>query len=541
MSGTITINSNDLLNAVKPQLLQMPELTQQPYSYIIYTDGTTIYAKNGATGQIDFSGTDASTVIQKAINNMTNGGKLLIKAGLYIISSMIYINKSIIFSGEGYNTILKNQDYTNMNAMIDVTAENVTIENLQIDGNKAKIAVDSSYKNVGISVDASNVIIRNNYIHDTYLDGVAGSGISNIIVENNNIWNTGKTGASFAGHAIYFSYIESSIIRNNILSPSTGESINILGTYRQAYNGHITRNNIIAENIIINKPILIVGAIGIIIENNLIINSPYPIRLPYSSSSDLSENIIIVGNMMVGDGVSTNQYVLIENVNGLSFKDNIMYNCAGGIAVLNGTSIKIDGNLFYNCSLNSYVIGTSSIDAQISNNKIYKFKNTGSGIRIYAGDVAVFGNEIIQETIGSEYGIRISTNSIQVYDNKIKNCYYGVYEDSGKDNNIIIRNMLFSCQYPIVKSGANTIVKYNIGYATEKSGKAVFSGDGTTTQFNIAHGLVSTPSKILITPGSNDAKGTFYATADTTYIYVNYATAPPTGTNNVVLYWYAEV
>jgi hypothetical protein len=73
------------------------------------------------------------------------------------------------------------------------------------------------------------------------------------------------------------------------------------------------------------------------------------------------------------------------------------------------------------------------------------------------------------------------------------------------------------------------------------SGTATFSGDGTKTQFAIAHGLAMAPSKVYVTPGSSDAKGPFYVTADATNIYVNYATAPPAGTNNVVLYWYAEV
>jgi len=53
-------------------------------SYIIYTtttDGTTtIYAKNGSTGKIDFSGTDASTVINNAISALTSeGGTIFLK------------------------------------------------------------------------------------------------------------------------------------------------------------------------------------------------------------------------------------------------------------------------------------------------------------------------------------------------------------------------------------------------------------------------------------------------------------------------------
>ena len=84
-------------------------------------------------------------------------------------------------------------------------------------------------------------------------------------------------------------------------------------------------------------------------------------------------------------------------------------------------------------------------------------------------------------------------------------------------------------------------IKVKSGYVTENSGEYITSGDGTTTQFSIPHGLVSTPSRVLVTPCSLDATGTMYVTVDSTNIYVNYSTAPPTGTNNVCLYWWAEV
>lgn len=84
-------------------------------------------------------------------------------------------------------------------------------------------------------------------------------------------------------------------------------------------------------------------------------------------------------------------------------------------------------------------------------------------------------------------------------------------------------------------------IGYNKGLLGENSGQAIFSGDGTTTQFTIAHGLVGTPSKVVVTPCSADAAGSFYVTVDSTNIYVNYSTAPASGTNNICLYWEAEV
>ncbi|MGC9203179.1 MAG: glycosyl hydrolase family 28-related protein, partial [Thermoproteota archaeon] len=78
-----------------------PVSRYEPYSYEIYTDGTTVYAKNGKTGQIEFSGTDAATVIQNAINALTDGGTVYLKKGLYILSNTINItNHGIHLVGE---------------------------------------------------------------------------------------------------------------------------------------------------------------------------------------------------------------------------------------------------------------------------------------------------------------------------------------------------------------------------------------------------------------------------------------------------------
>jgi len=90
--------------------------------------------------------------------------------------------------------------------------------------------------------------------------------------------------------------------------------------------------------------------------------------------------------------------------------------------------------------------------------------------------------------------------------------------------------------------GTNTIRFYNNkAYVTGNSCTATFSGDGTTTQFSIAHGLVSEPSKVQVTPMTEDAAGDFYVTKDSANIYVNYLSPPPSGSDNIKLSWYAEV
>jgi len=56
---------------------------EQVASYIIFIDGSTYYAKNGTTGQIDYSGTNFTTITQSVIDALgTDGGKVFIKQGI---------------------------------------------------------------------------------------------------------------------------------------------------------------------------------------------------------------------------------------------------------------------------------------------------------------------------------------------------------------------------------------------------------------------------------------------------------------------------
>jgi hypothetical protein len=70
--------------------------------------------------------------------------------------------------------------------------------------------------------------------------------------------------------------------------------------------------------------------------------------------------------------------------------------------------------------------------------------------------------------------------------------------------------------------------------------QATFSGDGFTTEFSIAHGITGTPN-FVIQPVGDDAAGEYSVTANATYIIITYNVAPPTGTDNVVFDWNANL
>jgi len=101
---TITIRPNSLISEV---------------SYIIFKDGNTIKARNGKTGQIQYSGTNAAAVIQNVFNTIKdNGGLVFFKAGVYDITGndlTVYtkVCKPIFIKGESARTTEIRSDRVN--------------------------------------------------------------------------------------------------------------------------------------------------------------------------------------------------------------------------------------------------------------------------------------------------------------------------------------------------------------------------------------------------------------------------------------------
>ena len=172
-------------------------------------------------------------------------------------------------------------------------------------------------------------------------------------------------------------------------------------------------------------------------------------------------------------------------------------------------------------------------------NKIFDSNSTSeAGIQAWKTKKNIIA---LNSVINSSYiGILVYGDYNKVFANVTEsNATAGVRIVGGNGNRVEHNIILDS--FPYWSGGTNTIVKNNIGYTTESSGTQTFDGDGTTTKFTIAHGLVSTPSNVQVTPRSADAAGDFYVTVDDTNIYVNYSSAPPSGSDNVVLGWEAEV
>src|SRR3990172_1585350 len=139
-------------------------------SFVVYSGSGLYWARNGTTGLIDNSGSDARVVIQTVIDALTNGGLIHIKSGTYDIGRdggtsgsnvrgyPILLKSNITLTGDGLSTILKMKNYQSKvgNDITDLVNthgapsilttsdwsglganNNIIIRNLQLDGNRA--------------------------------------------------------------------------------------------------------------------------------------------------------------------------------------------------------------------------------------------------------------------------------------------------------------------------------------------------------------------------------------------------------------------
>jgi parallel beta-helix repeat protein len=472
-----------------------------PYSFLIEKRGNLIVAQDGR-GRIQCSGTDAASVIQSAINSLSNGGKILIKRGQYIISSSIVPKYGVVLEGEGWDTELYLANGVNVK-MFDIsnsTADEVQIRNMRLNGNKdnqtatcdvidsrrhrckfVNLEILNFYRHAITLTDGDYQTIENCYIHDGGLASVQGCGIR---VGTNSIYDTVK------GCFIY----------------NTGyKGIHIYGGAST-----IDQHALITDNIFWH-----IGQMGIYVSG-------------YSQKNIIKGNRFLDGyddNINVASGCNYNTIVANEIIGG-----SYGYGGENGIIVASNYNIITDNICDYLSVAGIYLGGSYNI---VANNLC---KNNGragtkAGIQVYGTSSTPAQKNIIK-------------NNLCTDDQTTKTQAYGIYLVGSycPYNEIVYNNVEGNLIAGIrLDTVTGVVLRGNIGYATENGGTATFSGNGSTKTFTIAHGLASTPTKVLVTAGSDAAKGDFYATADATNITVTYGTAPPSGTNNVVLNWYAEV
>ena len=135
-------------------------------SYIIRINGSTIEAVNGSTGKIDYSGADARTVIQSAIDTLPSTGGHVHFKSLFTLTAQIDLIGNLVLSGEGMGTGLKTSDNLNIYLVNGNDVDNIAFVNLELDGNKANRPGSGWTKSGAYFWECDRVSFISCYIHD---------------------------------------------------------------------------------------------------------------------------------------------------------------------------------------------------------------------------------------------------------------------------------------------------------------------------------------------------------------------------------------
>jgi len=146
---------------------------------------------------VNGDGSDETTDIAAAITAIPEGSTVYFPSGTYATDNPIIINKRLRVIGNGVDTVFKT--FTAENEMgvdtgvIKVTSDNVTIQNIAIDGNYTISSGGGADRNAGLYVDAgvNYTIVKNLTAYNTPRQGLCVVG-ENGTYENITIYDTAR-------------------------------------------------------------------------------------------------------------------------------------------------------------------------------------------------------------------------------------------------------------------------------------------------------------------------------------------------------------
>jgi len=360
----------------------MPHLQpayQMPYSYLISREGDRYKARD-PYGRVHFSDDEAATVIQAAIDALTEGGSIFLTRGNYTITSPLIIRSKIWLRGEGIATVLTLADGANCNVIESPSGSllnQAKISDLKIDGNKNNQTADNAatYLLNPVACRCENVYIYNvrdkgivfygesmptlygywSTIADCHIGDCTTRGIS---VENCDELFIRDNSTGNCPTGIRLSAGISDVIGNKIVSATygidvKGESNNIIGNVIDTitYIGiHVFASNIIVGNYLFKIGYgatqntygirMVSGQTvkGVLIFSNKIVGSGSYAYCGIAEASDSDENYII------GNRVTDFSLNIIKRGANSVVRDNFGYvtENSGTATIANGnTSVSV--------------------------------------------------------------------------------------------------------------------------------------------------------------------------------------------------------
>jgi hypothetical protein len=552
------------------------DLVTQQASYIVFTDGSKCYAKNGTTGMIEYFDADATKVINYAISKASD--VVFVKYGIYEIRSSINLKSGVKLVSEGAVLKAVGKGFhviriagSNVNPITDVEVRGFEIDLNNLEG----VTKDIISYGVYIAL-ARRVKVADLYIHDETNDSTRG-GVGGILIynplgilnyTNYDIWvvnNYVKMRGVRQSPPIevydtqrYFEYgnvwwgsdpdvqqvpdkrglhqvanIRDAIIRGNYFYRGHHNAILF---WDSSSAGRHSENVVIADNIFIepqddhidlnyDSKITIVG--------NIFIHGSA--SLGWVTPEDNCEDIVITGNYFFGDG-----YIHVSNSRRVTISGNVFYATRflrNYIRISNGLEVTISGNTMFNTA-GVFVEGASK-NILISGNRMVQAG--GNPLYILQGssaqNVFMIGNMLdINPDLGGSY-----INIMEVRSSQARNiiAQFNMRGASGRMYGARLRTDIDPNIDPatqnIIDAPNNILLEYPRAQI-RSSGVATISAG--STRVTVSHGLRQAPSKVLITPLGQPPGKIWVENITPTSFNIVTDTAP---TSNLNVAWYAEV
>lgn len=533
IQGTKTLNATKLLvKDVNDVATVIPDSAIVKFpSYTIYQqDDGRVKALNGITGDITYGSNSApatATETTALFNNVftalaQTGGLVSLKRGTYDLNNQIFMGSASFPNARTYLvgdhpdlSILRYQG-TTINAQIIVKMKaHGTVSNIGFNWNhkgQNGVGTDDSpvygvvefchfYDGKGTPVvfngGAKGEIVRYNWFGPTDgLDAHASATTDYSLVEGNYIDR--RTGGNISGPDLTYGGGKRIIIRKNVIQraptysghPNDGTAISVEGWHSPG-NSDI----IIDDNDIEYGKIYVGGQF---------------LTPPPTSTFDrltIAHNNLTGGNITVDSGTNATPSNEVTNVNIINnvLRDSFF----GGIMGVDIQGpMKISGNIIRDTNT---LLGTGADRGGI-------YLKRCSNADVYRNIIHM----VTTTTNASPYGIGYDgCSNCRIFKNRIINT----------NGNLTIK--------PTTFAGSNTNIEIwnNEGYKNYGEGANTFNGTGSQTAFVINHGLDITPVVVFVS--TNQLIDKQVDTIGGTSFTVTFASAPSSGTNNVVIYWRA--
>ncbi|MGD0996197.1 MAG: right-handed parallel beta-helix repeat-containing protein [Candidatus Bathyarchaeia archaeon] len=431
------ISVTENVNGMQRVFINSANSQGSPYTISVDTVNSGYYlAQDSADRYINsWSSTNATSVIDSA--TAINGADVLLMNGLYPASVTINGN-NVVLEGQGRSTILQEPPTSTVDVIENnwVTGNNnITIENLQIDGNAANVITPLYQKGIEFQ-QAHNCLVYNCYIHNTVIDCCGcWHGCTDCTFQNNEIGYAGQHNGIFiecnapqplinADRCSGCKVLDNDIYNVTNGSLTTASAAGVIIQY--GYNCIVSGNTISNCFQAIYLDDVATGC-NILVQGNTINDSSYGIYLNSNSSTVIGNSIsnsliasislrnasdnLVTSNSIFNSSttVSYGDAIYVDSIsNGNSILDN-MIDHFGQTGFVTGQGIDVGGS--YNIIENNHIL-----------DDVLPY-TSWAGIMLYGASYCVVGGNTIQNM--NRWAIYSDESSVNL------TCYNTYYQNLG--------------------------------------------------------------------------------------------------------------